>query len=206
MTAPPGYSEQHADALATTFGTLNLADEAPKTPQADTCLAHLRLLFAFEKLKTQTGYQDGLWDIWDSRAGGPTASNAADILVKLREKRWAVYVARAVDRYEAWWKSFVPHTLKEKETMGGESADRERYEGFTENKPIIWKEDMLPPLGKYRAVLYLSWFVRWSNQTGVRCSASMACSHAESKAVLGGQFFIISGRWGLRLTPLHRTA
>jgi hypothetical protein len=148
MTAPPGYSEQHANTLATTSGTLNLISDATKTPQADACLAHLRLLYAFERLKSETGYQDGLWDIWDSRAGGPTASNAADILVKLREKRWAVYVARAVDRYEAWWKSFVPQMLKEKETMAGEGADQQRYEGFTENKPTIWNEEMLPPLGK----------------------------------------------------------
>lgn len=146
MTAPPGYSEE-PNTLSTTFGTLNLTDENLTTPNPDTCLVHLRLLFAFERLKTQIGYQDGLWDIWDSRAATTSAGASADVLVKLREKRWAVFVARAVDRYEAWWKSFVPRMLREKDMMTGAGAEKERYEGFTEQKPILWKEDMLPPLG-----------------------------------------------------------
>ncbi|TKW48958.1 hypothetical protein CTA1_3367 [Colletotrichum tanaceti] len=33
----------------------------------DTCLAYLRLLTAFKRLMNETGYRNGLWEIWHSR-------------------------------------------------------------------------------------------------------------------------------------------
>ncbi|KAH6652037.1 hypothetical protein BKA67DRAFT_660806 [Truncatella angustata] len=111
-------------------------------PTVDSCLAHLRLLRAFEVLKRKTGYTDGLWDIWDSRA-----QNKLDILSKLREKRWAIFVARAVDRYEAWWKSFVPDMLKEKDMLRGDSEARSSsFECFTSVHNLMkWTLASLPP-------------------------------------------------------------
>lgn len=151
MALPPTYGieegpvlEAQEAALPTFHGILNLSD-SPPVPDADTCLAHLRLLSAFEKLKIQVGYQDGLWDIWDDRAS--SAANAIEVLVKLREKRWALYVARAVDRYEAWWTSFVPTMLLEKDMIKDESSRPERYEAFVHAQPTLWKEDILPPIG-----------------------------------------------------------
>ena len=156
----PAYSEQHGHLLEagdvqlpTHYGSLNLAPLAPSLPSADACLAHLRLLHTFEKLKTAVGYQDGLWDIWDSRAA--SAANPLDVLVKLREKRWALYVGRAVERYESWWRSFVPDMLLEKDMIKQQSSDRTRYEGFTEGQPAEWAVDMLPPIGK-RLYIHLS--------------------------------------------------
>ncbi|KAJ0331855.1 hypothetical protein COL5a_002524 [Colletotrichum fioriniae] len=140
---------------------LNLAlppDQPPlisSFPTQDECLAHLRLLTAFDRLKTETGYRDGLWDIWDARAGTSTTStkhphtrnrdsNAnnseeyghkttkkapidpdtgsepeldLDILIRLREKRWAIYLGRAVDRYAAWWRGFDPNMLLESDML-----------------------------------------------------------------------------------------
>ncbi|KXH47813.1 hypothetical protein CSAL01_03306 [Colletotrichum salicis] len=192
----------------------------PSFPTHDTCLAHLRLLTAFNRLKTETGYRDRLWDIWDARAGTTTSptttttknahngdsngnnnnpennhkttdGNAAeegpdtepevnmdlDILIRLREKRWAVYLGRAVDRYAAWWRSFGSDMLLESDMLivgsnpdrplssfdgdglgqghgGAEDGTRNdkqrrtqaRYEGFPESKPMVWGEEMLPPL------------------------------------------------------------
>ncbi|KAI3555064.1 hypothetical protein CABS01_11525 [Colletotrichum abscissum] len=190
-------------------------------PTQDACLAHLRLLTAFNRLKTETGYRDGLWDIWDARAGttitpmkhtgtrnGDGDSNGTkseehnhkttkrapmdpdtgikpeldlDSLIRLREKRWAIYLGRAVDRYAAWWRSFGPDMLLESDMLvigskpsqslsssnGGDPAgcqskaqgeaehetgesrqhrSRARYEGFPESKPMVWREEMLPPL------------------------------------------------------------
>ncbi|OHF04055.1 hypothetical protein CORC01_00394 [Colletotrichum orchidophilum] len=237
LSAPPSAydtgpnSETHPDlsSAAATIATGRALALSPNTPPPsfpteDTCLAHLRLLTAFNRLKTETGYRDGLWDIWNARAA--VAGNAAaattgdksniniirngsngngndnngndikatkgkaaennkttttsssesssstdpdpelndDILVKLREKRWAVYLGRAVDRYAAWWRSFVPDMLLESDMTtvveseprppaetGGSSRQRghrtrARYEGFPESEPLIWREDMLPPL------------------------------------------------------------
>ncbi|TQN70022.1 hypothetical protein CSHISOI_05456 [Colletotrichum shisoi] len=100
--------------LSAALGAVSLGPTPPHGTDSteDTCLAHLRLLTAFNRLEKETGYRDGLWEIWDSRAkianaggGNDKAAAAAaagtlnpDVLVKLREKRWAVYVGRAVDQ------------------------------------------------------------------------------------------------------------
>lgn len=192
---PPAYGSESydrpaADAAAeisAAFGTLDLGAPAPGDPRPqpneDTCLAHLRLLTAFNRLKAEIGYRDGLWDIWDSRAkvaapppaaGGskdakgkdaeakqdakaaeaaaePSATTASglneDVLVKIREKRWAIYVGRAVDRYVAWWQSFVPDMLLEDDMVGPAPGREDRYEGFPTSQPMVWNANMLPPLG-----------------------------------------------------------
>ncbi|KAK8113931.1 Alpha-ketoglutarate-dependent sulfonate dioxygenase [Apiospora kogelbergensis] len=151
----PQIDEETESQLRAAFYNLNLGSDASPTPLVDTCLAHLKLLRAFEDLKSRVGHSDGLWDIWDSRAqnagrGGPGRStDALEILVKLREKRWAVYVARAVDRYEAWWKSFVPVMLTESDMFAdGKEGQLSRFEGFTSKRePMIWTSNSLPPAG-----------------------------------------------------------
>ncbi|KXH32314.1 hypothetical protein CSIM01_05736 [Colletotrichum simmondsii] len=148
----------------------------PSFPTQDACLAHLRLLTAFNRLQTGTGYRDGLWDIWNARASttattpmkhtdtrnsdgsgknsdkyktskeAPTNPDTElerdldlDILIRLCEKRWAIYLGRAVDRYAAWWRSFGPDMLLESDMLiigsepsrpvsssnGGDSAERQ---------------------------------------------------------------------------------
>ena len=152
MSTPPAYralgesvlNEVSDIATTSAFSDLTLP-ESPSAPQVDICLAHLKLLSAFEELKTRTGMRNGLWDIWDSRAYNASQDaerDPKDVLALLREKRWVVYVARAVDRYEAWWNSFVPNMLTEAAMIDG----KEKYVNFTQSQPMIWKEDMLPPL------------------------------------------------------------
>ncbi|KAL6365630.1 hypothetical protein LRP88_01631 [Fusarium phalaenopsidis] len=61
-------------------------------------------------------------------------------LSKLREKRWAIYVARAVDRYEAWWSCMFQLS----ETLSP------AHEAFPDTGDILdWNNMVLPPLGKY---------------------------------------------------------
>lgn len=163
--APPPYDdyepqvidERDEAELNEAFYALDLSP-SPKEPTVDTCLAHLKLLFAFEKLKIKIGNTDGLWDIWDSRAISPSGGssvNPTDILVKLREKRWAVYVARAIDRYEAWWASFVPDMLRVANMLtAAEDDDTFHYESFTsQSQPIKWKPDSLPPVGMMESIV-----------------------------------------------------
>ncbi|KAI8169637.1 hypothetical protein K4K49_012044 [Colletotrichum sp. SAR 10_70] len=137
--APPAYTSDPPSSLTDPLENLSISQSPTAIPTEAQCLAHLRLLYAFNRLKTETGYRNGLWNIFDSRAG-PQASatngkNAAipdpaepniDILVKLREKRWAVYVARAVSRYEAWWSSFVPDMLLEKDMLDPDEGRKDR--------------------------------------------------------------------------------
>ncbi|KAF6797079.1 alpha-ketoglutarate-dependent sulfonate dioxygenase [Colletotrichum musicola] len=165
-TAPPAYGSETTfrplalpSDLSTSFNTLSL--NPTSTPTPDTCLSHLRLLTALQRLKNETGYRSGLWAIHDSRAAtanpSPAASNSKaaeassgplneDVLVRLREKRWAVYVARAADRYASWWASFVPDMLLEKDMVDPRPGREDRYEGFTGSRPMVWNADMLPPL------------------------------------------------------------
>src|SRR5262249_36836054 len=138
--SPPSFAEQHGEQLpaysATSAGAtpapvnINAAFEAlslsdgPQNPDANTCLAHLKLLFAIHSLKTDIGYTDGLWGIADASIEGLTdaqeekrlkAVNPDErmaALSRLREKRWAIFLARAVDRYEAWWTTLPGEPLK----------------------------------------------------------------------------------------------
>ncbi|OAQ67280.1 alpha-ketoglutarate-dependent sulfonate dioxygenase [Pochonia chlamydosporia 170] len=130
--------------LVNKLQSLDLSTTASTTPDTASLLAHLRLLLTFEKLKQQIGFTDGLWDIWDNRAA--SADNSLEVLVKLREKRWAIYIARAVDRYEEWWNSLPHDMLFEKDMMRGTECRPEKYVKFMDAKPIPWKMEMLPPI------------------------------------------------------------
>jgi hypothetical protein len=121
------------------------------TPIPDQLIAHLKLLDAFWKLKEEVGKWDGLFDIQD-----PTGELAEDpaARAKVCEKRWAVYVARAVDRFEAWWTRCVPHS------KGGRGCGKLRLDNLTTDKTIhlvasegrplgyLMDRNHLPPLGK----------------------------------------------------------
>jgi len=169
---PPAYREvpdaQAADLptaeetdqvnLTAAFENLKISS-GPSDPTVETCLAHLKLLFAFQSMKEDVGYTDGLWGLWDSLAGLPEQLKGSDekppkekiqdkklaVLSKIREKRWALFVARAVERYEAWWKSMPAFQLTEKHM----ETPAEYYLAFpTETSHAMqWSADKLPPLG-----------------------------------------------------------
>lgn len=140
----------------------NLAIYPPRGgqgPSVNACLAHLKLLHAFQALKEDVGYTDGLWSIWNSRANDQreklfeqTSSPAITAedkkkasLSRIREKRWALFIARAVDRYEAWWDTFPKKTLTEEHMTQKNSW----YGKFTiGGKHVPWEKDMMPPLGE----------------------------------------------------------
>lgn len=148
--------------LSAAFSNLSL-DANSETPDVDTCIAHLKLLFAFQSMKEDVGYSDGLWNIWDSRADSDIELSSADHealgarnekrlpederklkLSKIREKRWALFVARAVDRYESWWAS-LPQTALREDDMNKEAPSL--YNNFvTEKRKWPWASHMLPPL------------------------------------------------------------
>jgi hypothetical protein len=144
--------------ITAAFEKLSLTSPTPSYfPTTDACLAHLKLLFALQSMKEDVGYTDGLWGLWDSRAGPIDHSERSveeraqdkqlQALSQIREKRWALFVARAVERYEAWWRSFPRSPLSEGDMM---AASSDKYIDFTKDgsPPLIeWSEEMLPPLG-----------------------------------------------------------
>ncbi|KAK4032417.1 glycine-rich domain-containing protein 1 [Parachaetomium inaequale] len=182
---PPDATDAEAANLTAAFDNLRVSNW-PVDPDVDTCLAHLKLLFAIQWLKEDVGFTDGLWGLWDAAAGPIDAELKArpekgskgseeskesekagqkgdadpsvkdkrrnknlEMLSQIREKRWALYVARAVDRYETWWRhltTLLPgRPLTEDDMlMAGTSA----YSAFPSNIDAVfhWDEDMLPPL------------------------------------------------------------
>lgn len=148
--------------ISAAFANLSLHSNF-ETPNVDTCIAHLKLLFAFQSMKEDVGYTDGLWNIWDSRADSDVELSPEDLealgargekklpdderklkLSKIREKRWALFVARAVDRYESWWAS-LPQTMLREDDMN-EEAPSLYHDFVTETNKWPWTSHMLPPL------------------------------------------------------------
>ncbi|KAI1496854.1 hypothetical protein F5X99DRAFT_398843 [Biscogniauxia marginata] len=156
-SAPPQYTAvDSVNELSAAFSSLQLPT-ATGDVTPDTCLAHLRLLFAFQTLKEDIGYNDGLWQIFDTRVlpeqpdsnaqsaekGQKLDDETAHELAKLREKRWALYVERAVDRYEAWWNTFKANRLTQEDM----DTDLAKYSTFTsKTQPREWTNTILPPL------------------------------------------------------------
>ncbi len=130
------------------------------------CLVHLKLLHAINAMKEDVGYTDGLWGIWDSLVTDskgysldPTGIHSDNekakmtedeekkmMLSKLREKRWAIFVARAVDRYEAWWNAQEIMMLTEGDMT---VKDGDNYMRFpSTSRKFDWQVSTLPPLGQ----------------------------------------------------------
>ncbi|ODA83242.1 hypothetical protein RJ55_01754 [Drechmeria coniospora] len=149
--------------MTAAFANLRL-DGRPKDPDPDMCLAHLKLLHAIQAMKEDVGFTDGLWNIWDSRADSlaedlslesapfpsqtaPTDDNERRKLAlsRIREKRWALFVARAVDRYEAWWRTLYHGDMLTSDHM--HLLGSPNYTAFpTNGTPLAWADHMLPPL------------------------------------------------------------
>lgn len=98
------------------FATLRLVDEPSlDIPQFNEAIAHLKVLECFYRLKQHIGSTNGLFGIDNAKivdiaricslSNGETAN---DLLPKLAEKRWAIYVSRAVDRFHAWVSAIAP--------------------------------------------------------------------------------------------------
>jgi hypothetical protein len=139
--------------LSQRLQNLTLSWPTPNSlPPSDHLIAHLKLLEAFYNLRLSIGSQDGLFDI--AHAKGELAEDAAT-KARVSEKRWAVYVARAVDRFEKWWFNDIPQIrqraidsrLTTKEWM----TNRANHSIVLISNPLSqFSKDTLPPLGKWQ--------------------------------------------------------
>ncbi|KFZ11634.1 hypothetical protein V501_04638 [Pseudogymnoascus sp. VKM F-4519 (FW-2642)] len=98
--------------IAWAFSNLMIKESDNGFPTPEETVGHLKLLEAFYALKDEIAYTDGAFGLYDGRAPGTDESVAGDqpatikrleALAQIREKRWALYVARAADRFESWW-------------------------------------------------------------------------------------------------------
>lgn len=149
---PPAYSArapENASAeppdITAAFSKLNLNFTEQATP--DQCLAHLKLLETFHQLREDVATRDGLFGIRDSFL--PTCKDEkerAQRLMQIREKRWAVYVTKAAQRFEKWWTLGVqpnanPLNLDQLQDPSTYDFTRRQNEG------VHWHADRLPPIG-----------------------------------------------------------
>lgn len=157
---PPAYTARETPAyddspsLTAAFANLQLKEVADK-PTIDQCLAHLKLLEAFHQLREDVATTDGLYGIDDGfiyavHPGQENRTQQAALLLKLREKRWAIYVTKAAKRYERWWQKTTPtgtsmptqHGLIGVYMTWGQNEGTARYHN-----------NSLPPLGQTRLCL-----------------------------------------------------
>ena len=140
---PPSYSADSPDITAA-FSNLNLGRKSTK-PTRDQCIAHLKLLECFHELRETIATNDGLFGIYDSFAEQNLSGSAkAALLLKIREKRWSIYVAKAAKRFEAWWQYGVERFSKMERLQ-----DPLHLSGAMERAVSLESmKNYLPPIGK----------------------------------------------------------
>ncbi|KAL8744796.1 MAG: hypothetical protein Q9184_007953 [Pyrenodesmia sp. 2 TL-2023] len=108
-------------------------------PTADQCLAHLKVLEAFHQLREDVATTDGLYGIYD-RFVDDTNTARTQLLRKIREKRWAVYVTKATKRFEQWWHKTRPQASPTQGLL-------HLYQTFgQDDEQIVLDSDCVPPL------------------------------------------------------------
>lgn len=147
---PPSYTvndSNNVPDITAAFSNLDLTtSHTTEPPSPDKCIAHLKLLEAFHQLREEVALTDGLFGIKDAFAPPETSgAKRAEVLTKIREKRWAVYVAKAAERFEKWWETCIEpeaQPLKQKEIVVAFSN------GPTGGPPLAFGQKHIPPLGK----------------------------------------------------------
>lgn len=174
---PPAYANNEFNSnvpdITAAFSNLKLSPSAKPTP--DVCIAHLKLLEAFHQLREDIPLVDGRFGIKDAFADvGESVEERTELLTKIREKRWQVYVSKAAERFERWWTTCVePHHGDT--GMLGQSKLPNQSPDIGEQ--LVWNKDLLPPLG---IVIQKHPFHGYANLSK-RCHHGLACIHAESE-------------------------
>ncbi|KAL8885874.1 MAG: hypothetical protein Q9215_006326 [Flavoplaca cf. flavocitrina] len=168
------FSPMLANLSAMSLATLTVP------PSSDQCLAHLKLLEAFHRLRENIATTNGLYGIHDHFVKDVYPDEGSDkeraqLLLQLREKRWAIYVTNAERRYAVWFESLPArsHSMPSQLTLGKICGLFEK----TSNK-LGFKFDYttLPPLA--------SWPVDFQTQLMVVASYTLAMQLTDNIDVL----------------------
>jgi hypothetical protein len=146
---PPEYTEQD---IAIDLANLNLS--STDSPTVGQCIAHLKLLEAFHALRQAVSKTEGLFGIHNELASIRTGRYKEELL-KIFEKRWAIYVTRAADRFESWCETCVPSSFNgqvrprfaQRDLSGKGEVEFPHYPKG--GVPIQFTADNLPPLGMF---------------------------------------------------------
>ncbi|KAJ5514492.1 hypothetical protein N7463_004044 [Penicillium fimorum] len=142
---PPSYSALSAEQAPLELPLLHLGPptSSSTTVTRDQCVAHLKFLAVLADLRDTISSDDGLFGINDAEAERfPDLLNEAR--ARIREKRWAVYTARAVDRYAEWWSIGLPRS-RPMATIN--DLEHISYENIINCDTVVaWNTENLPPL------------------------------------------------------------
>ena len=144
---PPSYAvndDSGIPDITAAFSNLDL--KTTDKPTVDQCIAHLKLLEAFHQLREDVATQDGLFGLQDSFVSSKTGERErAELLVKIREKRWEVFVTKAAARFQRWWEVVIEpdaRMLQQSDIPTAFAQD------FPSGKVLSFDTDRLPPLGE----------------------------------------------------------
>lgn len=165
---PPSYHDQ-TEELVSSIRKLHFSKSAHISPTSkariipttDECIAHLKFLTALHHLRQEVSETDGLFGIQDSQADAFGRSQLTAI-TKIREKRWAVYVTKAIDRFDKWWDTCIqtervgrngPFTMNDifvKDTLESAVQNASSMKFDQNNMPpldvlMVWHSFMLNP-------------------------------------------------------------
>ena len=148
---PPAYAQADFNLpvpdITAAFSDLKLAPSAKPTP--DVCIAHLKLLEALHQLREDVALEDGRFGIYDAFAdAGQSDQERAELLAKIREKRWQVYVTKASKRFERWWTTCVEPGDERYRLLGQSKIPFYFKQSPDIGELLRWNKDHMPPLGK----------------------------------------------------------
>lgn len=151
-TPPPNYSTENPqdEDFSSTFRKLDIRQNNERLPFNDECTVHLRFLSVLADLRKYISENDGLFGIHDSSADAFHADKEK-AMAKIREKRWGVYVARAVDRFETWFGTLPTSTVGSGPhgyLRMSDIVNDKKFERLTDpsHSGHIWTPELLPPL------------------------------------------------------------
>lgn len=165
---PPAYHESVNDIdddlrpsdVTAGFSNLHIGNSTGDEPKPQECIAHLKLLECFYRLKQKIATSEGLFGISMDIANQlneiekdvipEIEDKSNELQALLAEKRWQVYLARAVYRFSVWRNSIEPdykyYTLGAANSFKGESlGDQVNPKNA---KPISFYPENLPPIGE----------------------------------------------------------
>jgi hypothetical protein len=211
------------------FASLSISDEPSlDIPQVNETIAHLKTLECFYRLKQNIASADGIFGIDNAKivdiartSSLANGDGADEFLPRLGEKRWAIYVSRAVDRFHAWISTAVPAapipTIAELEESGRNdqilmeaSYVRHRMPPIDRsNMPpvdvlMVWHAYMLNPRAYLEDCVRLGRMALW--YTKMPWSAVAECINPstfafEAGAVAEGSFTRLTGHFVSIGTP-----
>lgn len=151
-TPPPKYPTENApvEDFSSTFRKLNIRQNNVRLPSNHECTVHLKFLNVLANLRKDISENDGLFGIHDFSADAFYAHKEKAI-TKIREKRWGVYVARAVDRFEAWFGTLPTSTVgsgSDGYLRMSDIVNDDKFDRLTDpsHSGLVWTPEFLPPL------------------------------------------------------------